>query len=194
MSQDADGVVQAYRAPAEDDSEHEASTKTEHTFFVVSLPKLVVLDVLTFTLYSRYWFYRHWSQLKRRHFMNVMPLLRAIFPIFFANQLFKTFDYEARKANYAPRWQPSMTAVAFIGLSVLENALVRIGGPVSLLLSVGTSVGTAFTLSAAQKVANLASGDPEGTSNAKWGPGAIIAAAVGLVVWALALFGELRGE
>jgi len=195
MSQDVDGVAEAYRAPLEDDGAGARPVEEGGSaYYVVSTAKLVTLDILTMRLYSMYWFYQHWSVLKRRHFMNVRPTLRALFPIFFVHQLFKTLDYAARNANYSPRWQPSTVATVFIVLSVIDTWLGRANGAAPLVLSLGTNIVVSMLMASAQKVANLAAGDPEGASNAKWGPGALIAAVAGGAFWALALFGAMHGE
>ena len=56
-------------------------------FYVVSLRKLVLLSIATVGLYSLYWFWRHWKLHKLDRKLDIWPVPRAIFAIFFAHGL-----------------------------------------------------------------------------------------------------------
>lgn len=57
-------------------------------FFAVSLTKLFVLSTLTLGLYEIYWFYQNWTRIKEREGSNIVPVLRAVFSIFFCYSCF----------------------------------------------------------------------------------------------------------
>jgi hypothetical protein len=69
---------------------------TEPPFFAVSVTKLVVMSICTFSIYEVYWFYRHWKQIAEREREAISPLARAIFTIIFCYSCFARMrDYEA---------------------------------------------------------------------------------------------------
>lgn len=64
-------------------------------FFAVSVRKLVLMSLCTFGLYQVYWFYKNWRRVQERGEHNIMPVMRAIFGIFFCYAFFKRVrDYE----------------------------------------------------------------------------------------------------
>jgi hypothetical protein len=62
--------------------------EAEPPFFAVSVVKLVLMCLCTFTIYEAYWFYRHWKQVERRERAGLSPLLRGIFAPIFCYALF----------------------------------------------------------------------------------------------------------
>jgi hypothetical protein len=60
----------------------------EAPFFAVSVAKLAVMCVCTFTLYEVYWFYRNWDRIADRERVSVWPLARAIFAVFYCYPCF----------------------------------------------------------------------------------------------------------
>jgi hypothetical protein len=69
----------------------EATPEVRRYFFDVSVVKLVVMSLVTFGAYQIFWFYKNWQVAKQRG-EDVMPLVRAIFSIFFAYKLFKNVE------------------------------------------------------------------------------------------------------
>ena len=66
----------------------------EIPFFAVSVRKLTVLSICTFGIYQVYWFYKHWQRVRERG-ESVLPVMRAIFGIFFCYALFsRVRDYD----------------------------------------------------------------------------------------------------
>lgn len=186
MAQELDGVADAYRAPVEDEGKHVAREGEGPEFFVISVPKLLVYEVLTLHLYSVYWFYKHWSAYRRQTGQRLQPLLRAIFNVFFVHRLFKAMDFSARSAGFSPSWSASSQATLFVGLSIVSWLADRgSSGVAGTVISVAFGVATILPIINAQKVANLASGDPEARSNARFGAASALVALLGLVLWAL---------
>jgi hypothetical protein len=86
-------------------------------------------------------------------------------------------------------------AVIFIVLSVVSNITGRIGNKVSDdfvfldLISLTCAVMTVFPLMAAQRAANAAAGDPEGSTNSQFSLANYAWCAFGLLFWLLVLVG-----
>ena len=70
----------------------------EPIFFAVSRKKLIVLLIVTFTLYQLVWFYKNWA-LERRRGESVLPLARTIFAVFFCYSLFDRVRKRAARAG-----------------------------------------------------------------------------------------------
>jgi chromate transport protein ChrA len=109
--------------------------------------------------------------------------------------LFKSFDAGARRAGYAPSWDPSLQASLYLILVIVVRVLNRVPTDGVGLDVVGLFLGLAAVVPivAAQKVANLASGDPEAKANSGIDAGSVVACLVGAAVWALVLIGTLTG-
>jgi hypothetical protein len=188
MSEDLERVAEAYRAPQEDDDDDDAAVaEGPPAFFVVSVAKLIILDVLTMSFYSLYWFYKHWQQLRRTQGLRVNPLARAFFSIFYVHRLFRYIDHGAAdQAGVPAAWNANSHATLFIVLSLAGALLGRVGGAGVGMLIISSAIGiaTVLPLAAAQKQANLASGDAEGRSNSRFHAGSVIALILGSLAWA----------
>lgn len=70
---------------------HEAKHKAEDEpqLFVVGVTKFVLLSVLTWSLYTTYWFYKNWKAVAASENIKVRPVWRAIWAIFFVYPLLK---------------------------------------------------------------------------------------------------------
>lgn len=58
-------------------------------FFPVSARKLLVMSLLTLSLYEFYWFYRNWQIEKQSEHPQIMPVGRSLLVYFFCYPLFK---------------------------------------------------------------------------------------------------------
>jgi hypothetical protein len=71
----------------------------EPPFFAVSVTKLAVMCVCTFTLYEIYWFYKNWKRIAERERQPMAPTWRALFAIIFCYSCFARMrDHEAATA------------------------------------------------------------------------------------------------
>ncbi len=80
-----------YTAP-KSDLGNELTDGSKCEFFPTSQRKLVVLFIVTFGAYPVYWFYKNWALYKKNAEKKIMPLLRAIFYIFFTHSLFRIVE------------------------------------------------------------------------------------------------------
>ena len=87
-------------------------------FFAVAPWKFVVLSILTFEIYTGYWFYRNWRILKRRSTLPISPVARAIFPWFFCHALLKQIRTEEGALRIEPLLAAGPLAAAWIVLSL----------------------------------------------------------------------------
>lgn len=181
-----DGDEDEDQETTQDGDEDDVEEPELGALYVVSTTKLVLLYVATSGLYVLYWFYQHWSAQRRAYRLNIQPLARAAFAVFFVHALFRNFVRVARHAGFSPTWRPESQATLFVGLSVFSPILSRVvldGYFMPFLLQCAALL----PLAAAQRVANLASGDPHGKTNAGLDAGSVIAGVLGVALWLLLL-------
>ena len=78
------------------DSDGPISGEAENgAYYPVSLPKFVILSVLTFGLFEFYWLYKNWVFIKERDHSHIRPLARAFFGVLFLYSLIE--DVAARR-------------------------------------------------------------------------------------------------
>lgn len=198
MARELEGVGNAYKAPLMDDEEAPAHSDASVPVYVVAPTKFMILAFSTMGMYSLYWFYKNWSLQRRAYGLQIWPVARAIFTVFFTHRLFRALDGEAHGRGYAPGWNANGQATLYVGLAIASYLSSRLSdsanaGTVFLLLSLGLGLASAVPLFAAQKVANLAAGDVEGRSNGSITAGNSIVILLGLLLWATVVLGVFMG-
>jgi transglutaminase-like putative cysteine protease len=94
-------------------------------FYPVSLWKLWVLSVVTFGIYTAYWFYRNWKYLKVKEDSSIMPVARSIFSLFWYYPLYRKLV--AEQTNN-PQSLGLPTKAFAIGLAILYFLTQIFGG------------------------------------------------------------------
>ena len=94
-----------------------AAGPPEAYFFTAATFKLVVMSLVTFGLYSPYWFYKNWVLIKARTGQNILPFWRAFFSVLFAYSCFRQVRDAARQHNIPESLPIAALAVAFFLLS-----------------------------------------------------------------------------
>jgi hypothetical protein len=92
-------------APVTDLSDEQWRKNNPPPFFAVSVLKLAVMSICTLGFYQPYWFYKNWDRIKADERLDIMPLMRAIFPVFFCYQLFariKNFEHPSVQPGRLP--------------------------------------------------------------------------------------------
>jgi hypothetical protein len=153
------------------DASEIAGTSTE--YYVVSRTKLVVLYIATFGYYQLYWFYKHWANWRAGRRVEIWPVMRAIFPIFFVYSLAEEIDQSRRRAGATRRFAAVPLAAGFILLTLAQWAGDRILPRFfdlwsSIALGLGLWLALGAILVQVQVAANEACGDPTGASNARF--------------------------
>ncbi|HYJ11149.1 MAG TPA: hypothetical protein VEX18_19135 [Polyangiaceae bacterium] len=188
MAQDLEGVADAYKAPLMDYEEAPVRAEGSAAVYVVAPTKFMILAFSTMGMYSLYWFYKNWSLQRHAYGLNIWPVPRAIFAVFFTHQLFRAIDTQAHERGYAPGWNANGQATLYVGLAVASYITGRFNdaanvGTALVLLSLGLALAGTVPLFAAQKVANLVAGDVEGRSNASITAANAAVILIGLLLW-----------
>lgn len=139
-------------------------------FYVVSTAKVAVLSIATFGLYTLYWFWRHWNQHKIALKLDIWPVPRALFSIFFAHALNSEIDHRITRNRLRHAWSPGLWATLYVVAAIVSRLADRLPESVmpldvALPVIMGCIVAMAIALFHAQQAANIASGDPEALAN-----------------------------
>jgi hypothetical protein len=103
-----------------------AGAAAEPIFFPVSRTKLIVMLLVTFTLYQLVWFYKNWTLVRSRG-EQVIPVLRTIFAVFFCYALFDRVRSRAAQVGIA--LPAGLLATGWIVCTVATNVLDRVVPP-----------------------------------------------------------------
>lgn len=187
-----------YAPPSARIADHSVAASSAE-FYVVAPAKAATLMVATFGVYALYWFWRHWKLHKIDKKLDIWPVPRAIFSIFFAHSLYKEFDYRIVRSGQRHRWSPggwaTLYVVAAIGGRILDRlpeTVISLNASIALLIAMLS----ALTLSIyhAQRAANIACGDPDGAANRRLTLANYVWLGLGGLWWALVALGVMLPE
>lgn len=138
-------------------------------FYVVSKTKFLVLFFCTFGLFSIYWHFKNWKLYKSYHNENMMPVMRAIFSVFFTHALFSVVDMRIKDLNKEFVWNHSLYATFVVTVVILSNILDRVSSYSSYewisILVLPLLILHGWLLAKVQAAINICCEDPLGISN-----------------------------
>ncbi len=139
-------------------------------FYVVSKSKFTILYICTLGLYSLYWCYRNWRLYAQHHAVNMMPIFRAFFMIFFIYSLFHKINNRLQSQSTETTWHWKLNAVVIIILWLLSSIIPLfspIEEPIIILnvISFAIYVIAVLPLREAQDAINYVHIDQEGETN-----------------------------
>ncbi len=144
------------------------SCSARPAFFVVAVPKLIIMTLFTSGLYGLFWYLRNWD-LYHRATGSVMLLPRLLWPSYFIYSLLHRVDQRILASGRCYRWSPwwlafglLLTSICGIQLLIVMLPLPGFALPLLLVILLFHMV-----LARAQRAINFCEGDPEGASNAQ---------------------------
>lgn len=147
-----------------------------------SIAHFAFLCAISFGLYEIFWFYKYWKYIKERKQLNIAPVWRALFSIFFAYNLFQYIYSLAKEKGYKEMLSPGWLAFAYIALSLCW----RLPEPLSLI-----SVLSFVPIIQLQKACNYLwdNEEPMLKERTRFSIGEILLIVFGSIFWALVLIG-----
>ena len=139
-------------------------------FYVVSTRKLLLLHFFTVGVYPLYWFYKNWSLYSKNAGKKMLPVMRAIFSIFFAHSLFALLESKSAERNDSYKWSCTAAATVYVIFTIVGNIADRlayraVGEPLTDFIGILVLPVIAWSLYKAQLAANIACNDPDGARN-----------------------------
>lgn len=155
-------------------------------FFVVSIRKMIVMNLFTFGLYWAFCHYQSWALYRRETGERVLPLVRSIFGILFLYSLLSRVDRQLHLSGRSYRWSPFWLVCALIlltALSLWANQMMELA-PLPLLSAVlAMDVLILWVVARIQGAINTCVGDPKGQSNSRLSLLNWAWMSVGILVW-----------
>lgn len=166
------------------DTGAETGTPAAAPYFSVSTSKLAVMWFCSLSLYSLYWFYKHWTLIREREKSDIMPVMRAIFPIFFAHSLIDRINKHAASLGMRIADDATVMAAGFI----ITQLLSRLPEPWFLIFMLGI-----FFLLPAQGLANAINAKvaPDAPVNDRYSGANWVMIVIGGLMLLLAILGSM---
>ena len=171
-------------------------------FYVVGRTKFTVLFLMTMGIYAIYWFYKNWALYRDSMQISMIPVLRAIFAIFFTHALFAEVDAKLKSTNREFSWSASGLATLYVVLLIVtyfaDTILQAVGFydelsmtafAVTMIITFGALIGSWLIIGKAQRAINTAANDPDGNENSHLTGANWVWIIIGAVYWAAVIFG-----
>lgn len=111
--------LQAGHTPGLQSIPRVSAVLTNYPLFPVATHKFIVLSLVSFTLYTFYWFYQNWKRIKTASQANLSPFWRTAFAPLWGFSLFSHIRTIASAQGIAADWNPSLLGTCFLVLNVL---------------------------------------------------------------------------
>lgn len=164
-----------------------------HPVYVVSSRKFTLLSVGTIGFYSFYWFFVQYRRQRDRG-RDVSPFWRAVFPVFFVHDLFRSLRDFAQGRDVETNFNASAQAWFYIGCVVAGRISERLHVPGATAAGLFIFLCAGVPLHSAQMLANRAAGDPEGATNSSLTAWNILVLVIGFTLLAVTVIGLAMGE
>ncbi|HCN47251.1 MAG TPA: hypothetical protein DIT18_17635 [Pseudomonas sp.] len=138
-------------------------------FFVVAVPKLIVMTLFTSGLYWLFWSSRNWELYRDASGARVMLLPRILLPELFLYSLLHRVDGRIRGSGRSYRWSPWWLAFGVLLMGLSAHHLWMVMLPLPELAPAALVAVLLFHLfqCRVQQAINFCEGDPEGAGNAR---------------------------
>ena len=165
-----DNIYAAPEAPLTNSDD----ASVQPAFYIVSVAKFLTLYIFTFSLYGLYWHYKNWKRYKLfSGDSSPMPIMRAIFSIFFTHSLFSAINVRILQQKKDFTWNPaiwaSIAVLALVGARISDQFAARDSLlDVLDLLPIPLMIIYGLMLLKAQRAINISCNDPTGKSNSNF--------------------------
>lgn len=145
------------------------SHPVQPAFFVVAVPKLIVMTLLTSGLYWLFWSLRNWDLYRNASGARIMLLPRILLPELFLYSLLHRVDGRIRGTGRSYRWSPWWLTFGLLLMGLSVHHLWMVTLPLPELTPAVLVVVLLFHLlqRRVQRAINFCEGDPEGAGNAQ---------------------------
>ncbi len=180
-----------YKPPQSELEPPSTEEKSESEFYVVAVQKFLLLSILTLGIYFIYWFYKNWKNQMMATGEKMLPVMRAIFSIFFTFPLFQRIDSKLQQKETDYVWSATGMAILYIVTSIIGQFTSYMEGSVAMqmTMTLGFFAFSVYALYKAQVAINIACDDPEGATNSAYSGANILWMVVGTAFILLAIFG-----
>ncbi|MGE0636942.1 MAG: hypothetical protein AB7P01_10920 [Bacteroidia bacterium] len=156
--------------------------------YLISLPKFIILSLVSFGTYPVWWSYKAWRFFQQKDKLDIMPAVRTIFSIFFLYELFTRILHYAHEKNNTKRYSPGGLFAGYI----IGNICSRLPDPLWLisLISFVFFIPVFNALNFAKRNSTEFSVVEQDNFNQRQ----IILLVIGVIFWGLVILGLSVGE
>ncbi len=163
-------------------------------FYAVSMRKFWIMSIATAGIYYVYWGFRHYQTIRMKSRESLWPIPRAIFMIFFYHDLYRRFAAQAAARDQNFTFNHSQYATASVVVVLISSICGQLssrgfGEPITNFLPLLLIFAQAYLMAAAQSVANFATDDELGSSNANFTALNVLWMVIGALIWGSVIFG-----
>jgi hypothetical protein len=155
-------------------------------FLHISVARLILMSIVSFSLYEAYWIYRNWRYVKERDNLTIRPFWRGVFGIFYCHSLLRRIheDKEARSVQ-VPSFSPNGLATGWVVLIIIASVLSGAPGIAAGIVIVAAFIPSFLCLVPVQNYVNsVTERASPGQPYYHWSSGHIVCLVIGIIIWA----------
>lgn len=166
-----------------------SANKDAPLFLYIPTSRLIVLSIVTMSLYEAYWVYKNWRYIKERDGLNIRPFWRGWFGIFYCHSLLRRIHEDSEAKTYAqPTFSPGSLATGWVVLLIVSNIVGR--APSILASIIAAFIPSFLCLAPVQNYINAVTEKRNPSQRYYgWSSGHIVCLVFGIIIWALLLIG-----
>jgi hypothetical protein len=173
----------------------EISKSNDSKFLYISESRFIVMSILTLGIFEIYWNYKNWSYIKKRDNLDIQPVWRAIFGIFYIHSLL-SFIEQDNEMNQIEKsaFSASSLATGWVIMILIGNILGKFDDISINTLGILISVSSIICLLPVQKHINRVNNliNPE-IPHTGWSFGQVLCLVIGIPLFVLVLIGIFLG-
>jgi hypothetical protein len=169
--------------------ENQQNPSGQPLFLYISPARLILLSIVSLSLYEAYWIYRNWRYIKERDGLRIQPFWRGFFGIFYCHGLLRRIhDDKEAQAVEMPHFSPAWLATGWVILIIIANVVSR--APPIAASMISAFIPSFLCLVPVQNYINSVTEKRNpGQAYYGWSWGHILCLVFGLLIWGLLLLG-----
>ncbi len=166
-----------------------SNAATAPLFLYIPTSRLIVLSIVSMSLYEVYWIYKNWRYIKERDGLNIRPFWRGWFGIFYCHSLLRRIHEDGPARSYAkPTFSPGSLATGWVVLLIVANIVGR--APSVMASIIAAFIPSFLCLVSVQNYINAVTEKRNPSQrHYGWSSGHIVCLVFGIIVWATLLLG-----
>ncbi len=173
----------------------EISKSKDSKYLYISESRFVIMSILTLGIFETYWIYKNWSYVRDRDDLDIKPVWRALFGIFYMHSLLNFIEGD-NEMNIIQRatFSGASLATGWVIMILIGNILGKFDDLSINVIGLLISVPSFLCLLPVQKHINNVNSlfNPE-SKYSEWSFGQVVCLVIGIPLFLLVLIGIFLG-